>query len=174
MGERLMLPRLLAQLADVRLSQGRRAEALDLLREADDLLEGLLTNASSPWVRGRILSSMDDVVSARIRLEGERSGGDPTRLFTVLERSRGRSLVDLLHARPLSDAASRRSSETASAESRHSSCSSCERPAPRTGNDCSTRSSSPKSSWPPLDRVVHTVAANCARAPSVFVMCKPS
>jgi tetratricopeptide (TPR) repeat protein len=103
MGERLLLPKLLAQLADVQLSSGRRAQASELLQEADDLLEGLLTNASSPWVRGRILSSMDEVVSARIRLEGERSGGDPAPLFTVLERARARSLVDLLHARPLSD-----------------------------------------------------------------------
>jgi len=103
MGERLLLPKLLAQLADVQLSQGRRAQASELLQEADDLLEGLLTNASSPWVRGRILASMDEVVSARIRLEGERSGGDPGRLFAVLERARARSLVDLLHARPLSD-----------------------------------------------------------------------
>jgi tetratricopeptide (TPR) repeat protein len=54
MGERLLLPRLLAQLADLELSAGRRAQASELLQEADDLLEGLLTNASSPWVRGRI------------------------------------------------------------------------------------------------------------------------
>jgi ATP/maltotriose-dependent transcriptional regulator MalT len=102
MGERLLLPRLLAQLADLQLSVGRTADASELLQEADDLLEGLLTNASSPGVRGRILASMDDVVSARIRLEGERSK-DPAPLFAVLERARARSLVDLLHARPLSD-----------------------------------------------------------------------
>src|SRR5690606_33938178 len=82
MGERLLLPRLLAQLADLQLSRGRRAEASELLQEADDILEGLLTNASSPWVRGRILGSMDPVVSARIRLEG--AGSNPARLFAVL------------------------------------------------------------------------------------------
>lgn len=103
MGERLLLPRLLGQLADLQLSRGRRTEAADLLQEADDLLEGLLTNASSPWVRGRILGSMDAVVSTRIRLEGEGAGSDPSRLFAVLERARARSLVDLLHSRPLSD-----------------------------------------------------------------------
>ncbi|HXH23968.1 MAG TPA: CHAT domain-containing protein [Vicinamibacterales bacterium] len=103
MGERLLLPRLLAQLADLQLSRGRRSEASELLQEADDILEGLLTNASSPWVRGRILGSMDAVVSARIRLEGERAGSDPARLFAVLERARARSLVDLLHSRPISE-----------------------------------------------------------------------
>lgn len=103
MGERLLLPRLLAHLADLQLSRGRRAEASELLQEADDILEGLLTNASSPWVRGRILGSMDEVVSARIRLEAERADGAPTALFAVLERARARSLVDLLHARPLGE-----------------------------------------------------------------------
>ena len=48
MGERLLLPRLLAQLADLRVSQQRYSEAAGLLEEATDLLEGLLTNASSP------------------------------------------------------------------------------------------------------------------------------
>ena len=103
MGERLMLPRLLAQLADVHLSMGHRADAANLLQEADELLEGLLTKASSPWVRGRIVASMDDVVSARIRLEGERAGGNPEHLYGVVERARARSLVDLLHSRPLSE-----------------------------------------------------------------------
>ena len=46
---------------------------------------------------------MDEVVSARIRLEGERNRGGPAALFAVLERARARSLVDLLHSRPLSD-----------------------------------------------------------------------
>ena len=43
MGERILLPRLLSQLAEVQLSQGRREQAADALHEADDLLEGLLT-----------------------------------------------------------------------------------------------------------------------------------
>ena len=48
----------------------RYAEARDLLDEAADLLEGLLTNASSPWVRSRVIGSMDGVFLARVRLEG--------------------------------------------------------------------------------------------------------
>lgn len=101
-GERLALPRLLAQLADLQLSMSRRSRAAELLREADDLLEGLLTNASSPWVRGRIVAAMDDVVAARIRLEGAQATKDPSALFAVVERARGRSLLDLLQARPVS------------------------------------------------------------------------
>lgn len=103
MGERLLLPRLLAQLADLRVSQQRHAEAAGLLEEATDLLEGLLTNASSPWVRSRVIGGMDDVFLARIRLEG--SQADPGRLFAVLEQARGRSLLELLLATPVANVA---------------------------------------------------------------------
>ncbi len=101
MSERLLLPRLLAQLADLRASQQRYSDAAALFEEATDLLEGLLTNASSPWVRSRVIGGMDDVFLARIRLEG--SQGDPTRLFSVLEQARGRSLLELLLATPVGD-----------------------------------------------------------------------
>ncbi len=102
MGDRLILPKLLAQLADVQIAQDQPDAAADLLEEADDIVEGLLTRASSPWVRSRIIAGMDDVLAARIRLEGERGRGDPARLFAVLERARGRSLLDLLNSNPVS------------------------------------------------------------------------
>ena len=98
MGERLLLPRLLGELAEVRVSQRRYAEARGLLEEASDLLEGLLTNASSPWVRSRVIGGMDSVHLARIRLEGS-LGGNASRLFAALEQARGRSMLELLAAR---------------------------------------------------------------------------
>ncbi len=101
-GERILLPRLLAQLADVRASQRRFTDAVDLLEEASDLLEGLLTNASSPWVRSRVIAGMDDVFVARIRLEGSYRQ-NPSRMFSVLEQARGRSLLELLLSKPVSD-----------------------------------------------------------------------
>jgi CHAT domain-containing protein len=97
MGERLLLPRLLAALADLRVSDRRYTEARELLEEASDLLEGLLTNASSPWVRSRIIGSMDGVLLARVRLEGTQ-GQSPSRLFSVLEQARGRSTLELISA----------------------------------------------------------------------------
>jgi len=86
-------------LADVRLARGNTGDAAMLLEEADDIVEGLLTRASSPWVRSRIIAGMDDVTDTRIRLEGARSRGNPARLFAVLERARARSLLDLLNSR---------------------------------------------------------------------------
>ena len=118
MAERLLLPRLLAQLADLRVSERRYTEAADLLEEATDLLEGLLTNASSPWVRSRVIGGMDDVFLARIRLEG--SQGDPGRLFSVLEQARGRSLLELLLATPWPMSRNRRNFGLQSAISRPS------------------------------------------------------
>jgi CHAT domain-containing protein/Tfp pilus assembly protein PilF len=99
--EQLLLPRLLAQLAELESSNGRKTVASDLLDEASDLLEGLLTKVSSPWVQSRVILGMDDVFLARIRLAG--SQRDAARLFTGIEQARGRSLVELLVSTPIAD-----------------------------------------------------------------------
>jgi CHAT domain-containing protein len=102
MGEHILLPRLLARLADLRASQERYTDAAELLDEANDLLEGLLTKASSPWVRSRVVGGMDEVFVSRIRLEASR-GEDPSRAFSALERARARSLLELLLSTPVAD-----------------------------------------------------------------------
>jgi CHAT domain-containing protein/Tfp pilus assembly protein PilF len=102
MHEQILTPKLLAQLAEVRSSQQRYMDAADLLEEATDLLEGLLTRVSSPWVQSRVIAGMDDVFVARTRLEGAR-GHDANRLFSVVEQTRGRSLLELLVSAPLGD-----------------------------------------------------------------------
>ncbi len=100
MEERLLLPRLLAQLADLRSSQGKLAEAVGLLEEASEILEGFFTTTSSPWVQSRLITGMDEVFVARIRLEA--TNKDVGRMFSVVEEARGRSLLELLVNRPLS------------------------------------------------------------------------
>ncbi len=100
MQERMALPRLLAELAEVRASERRFADAADLLEEGSDLLEGLLSKASSPWVQGRIINGARDILLARIRLEGMR-GPDAARMFAIIEQARGRALLELLRARPV-------------------------------------------------------------------------
>lgn len=98
--ERMVLPRLLAELADVRASERRFADAATLLEEGSDLLEGLLATASSPWVQARIVNGARDLFLARIRLEDLR-GPDAARLFAIVEQARGRALLELLRARPV-------------------------------------------------------------------------
>jgi CHAT domain-containing protein/tetratricopeptide (TPR) repeat protein len=101
MEERLLLPRLLGELADLRSSQRRYSEAASLLDEAGDLLQGLFTSSSSPWVQSRLVSGMDGVFLARIRLEGAR-GQNARRMYGAVEQARGRSLLELLVNRPVS------------------------------------------------------------------------
>jgi hypothetical protein len=102
MHEQILTPKLLAQLAEVRSSQQRYTDAADLLDKATDLLEGLLTKVSSPWVQSRVIAGMNDVFVARTRLEGAHSQ-DPNRLFSVVEQARGRSLLELLVSAPVGD-----------------------------------------------------------------------
>ena len=97
MQERLLLPRLLSELAEVRASQQRYSDAADLLESGSDLLEGLLAKASSPWVQSRIINGARDLFLARVRLEGAR-GPDAGRLFSIIEQARGRALLELLRA----------------------------------------------------------------------------
>jgi CHAT domain-containing protein/tetratricopeptide (TPR) repeat protein len=98
--EPLLLPRLLAEMADLRSSQRRYGEGAALLDEAADLLSGLFTSASSPWVQSRLVSGMDDVFLTRIRLEGAR-GANADRMYAAVEDARGRALLQLLVNRPL-------------------------------------------------------------------------
>lgn len=100
MQERMALPRLLTELAEVRASERSFDEAAAMLEEASDLLEGLLSKTSSPWVQGRIINGAKDILLARIRLEALR-GPDAARLFSVIEQARGRALLELLRARPV-------------------------------------------------------------------------
>lgn len=103
MHERLLLPQLLAARADLQVSRKQYDSAAALLEEANDLLEGWFTHASSPWVKSRLVSGMNDVFMARIRLEGER-GGSPAAFLAVVEQARGRALLDLLQSQSPSDA----------------------------------------------------------------------
>ena len=81
-------------------AERRFSEAATLLDEAADILHGLFTSASSPWVQSRLVSGMDDVFVARIRLEGAR-GANAERMYTAIEEARGRALLELLVNRPL-------------------------------------------------------------------------
>ena len=69
MQDRLLLPRLLAQLPTFGHLRGTSRRRRALLAEASDILEGFFTTTSSPWVQSRLIGGMDEVFLARIRLE---------------------------------------------------------------------------------------------------------
>lgn len=100
MEEHFLLPRLLAATADLEASRRRFTAADLLLDEAADILRGLFTTTSSPWAQSRLVSGMDEVFLARIRLEGAR-GQNAARMYAAIEDARGRSLLELLANRPL-------------------------------------------------------------------------
>jgi CHAT domain-containing protein/tetratricopeptide (TPR) repeat protein len=102
MHERFLLPQLLAARADLHISRKQYDSAAALLEEANDLLDGWFTHASSPWVKSRLVSGMNSVFMARIRLEGERRGS-PAAFLAVVEQARGRALLELLQAQPMSE-----------------------------------------------------------------------
>jgi hypothetical protein len=95
MKERLLTPRLLAKIAESETSQGRLTEAAALLQEASEITEGLLAGVWSPWVKSRLIGIMDEVFTARIRLE-LKGTGNPERIFAIVEQARGRVVTDLL------------------------------------------------------------------------------
>lgn len=59
--ERFLLPRLLAATAELEASRRRFNAAAGLLDEASDIMQGLFTSTSSPWVQSRLVSGMDEV-----------------------------------------------------------------------------------------------------------------
>jgi CHAT domain-containing protein len=100
MQDRLLLPRLLTQLAETEESQGRVDAAKAMLEEAWDDAEGLLAGAPSPWVKSRLIDVLNDVFVDRIRLEGT-SPANPARMFSLIEQVRGRTLSELLLGDPM-------------------------------------------------------------------------
>lgn len=101
MEEKLLLSRLLAELADLRATASRYEDASALLDEASDVMSGYFTSASSPWVVSRLVSGMDSVFAAKVRLEGLRRASAP-RMYAAIEEARGRSLLELLVNSPVS------------------------------------------------------------------------
>lgn len=97
--DRFYLPRYLSRLADVQLKRGRIQQAKATYGEAEDLINGVLVNASSPWTKSSLIGAMNDVFVGHFRAEAQ-YGRNPALIFHIVEEARGRSIADLLRARP--------------------------------------------------------------------------
>ena len=96
--DRFFLPRYLAREADLEIKLGRIREARATYAEAEDVINGILVNANSPWTKSSLIAAMNDVFVGHLRSEIQ-FGQSPGRIFHVIEEARGRSVADLLRAR---------------------------------------------------------------------------
>lgn len=96
--DRFYLPRYLARQADIEIKRGRIREAKATYAEAEDVINGILVNASSPWTKTSLIAAMNDVFVGHLRSEMQ-FGQSPRRVFHVVEEARGRPVADLLRAR---------------------------------------------------------------------------
>lgn len=98
-GARFMLPLRLGELATLRAAQGRPSAAAALYSEAGDVVEAIMANAPSRAAQARLVSVMSDLYTGHFRLAAEQMA-NPHEAFRVIERARGRALVDVLRTLP--------------------------------------------------------------------------
>ncbi|MBV8844244.1 MAG: tetratricopeptide repeat protein, partial [Bryobacterales bacterium] len=87
--DRFYLPRYLARRADIEIKRGRIREAKATYAEAEDVINGILVNASSPWTKTSLIAAMNDVFVGHLRSEIQ-FGQSPRRAFHLIEEARGR------------------------------------------------------------------------------------
>jgi CHAT domain-containing protein/tetratricopeptide (TPR) repeat protein len=94
-GDRFLLPRALAQLAEVEVSRGRLEYAERLFDQAADIVNGMLANTPSANAKSSVVESMDAIFLGYFELEAGRLR-NPVKAFQVIEEARGRSIADSL------------------------------------------------------------------------------
>jgi CHAT domain-containing protein len=99
-GDKVLVPRSLAQLAVVEESKGRYTTADGLFREATEIVEAMLATTTSPNARSSLASSMDPVFLGHFELAATHLG-NPGKAFMIIEGIRGRSIADSLRFRPV-------------------------------------------------------------------------
>lgn len=99
-GDKILVPRSLAQLAIVEESEGRYQTADGLFREAGQIVEAILATTNSPNAKSEMASSMESVFLGDFELAATHLN-DPGKAFTIIEGIRGRSIADTLRFRPI-------------------------------------------------------------------------
>lgn len=94
-GDKLLVPRSLAQLAVVEEAKGRYRTADGLFREASEIVEAMLATTTSPNAKSSLASSMDSVFVGHFELAATHLG-NTGQAFTIIEGVRGRSIADTL------------------------------------------------------------------------------
>jgi CHAT domain-containing protein/tetratricopeptide (TPR) repeat protein len=97
-GDKILVPRSLAQLAAVEESKGRYRTADALFREATEIVEAMLATTTSPNAKSSLASSMDSVFLGHFELAATHLGNS-REAFAIIEGVRGRSIADTLRFR---------------------------------------------------------------------------
>ncbi len=100
-GDKLLVPRSLAQLAAVEESRGKYHIADQLFTEATDVVEAILSTTTTANAKSSVAGSMDGIFLGHFELAAMHLNS-PSKAFMVIEGVRGRSIADSLRFRRVS------------------------------------------------------------------------
>ena len=100
-GDKLLVPRSLAQLAAVEESRGKYHIADQLFNEATDVVEAILSTTTTANAKSSVAGSMDGIFLGHFELAAMHLNS-PSKAFMVIEGVRGRSIADSLRFRRVS------------------------------------------------------------------------
>src|ERR1700689_1538434 len=100
-GDKLLVPRSLAQLATVEESRGKYHIADQLFTEATDVVEAILSTTTTANAKSSVAGSMDGIFLGHFELAAMHLNS-PSKAFMVIEGVRGRSIADSLRFRRVS------------------------------------------------------------------------
>src|SRR5271157_2050093 len=111
-GDRYYLPRDMEALAELKAQNGHLAEAHQLYRQAEDVIDGMLAYAPGPYSESSLVSAMSSVYLGDFALAAGQY--DTPTAFEILERVRGRTAADMLrnHTQNAYESPSSRAIET--------------------------------------------------------------
>jgi CHAT domain-containing protein/tetratricopeptide (TPR) repeat protein len=99
-GDKLLVPRSLAQIAVVEESRGRYRNADARFLEATEVVEAMLATTTSPNAKSALASSMESVFLGHFELAATHLN-DPSLAFMIIEGIRGRAIADTLRFHPM-------------------------------------------------------------------------
>jgi CHAT domain-containing protein len=94
-GDRLLVPRSLAQLAAVEESRGKYQTADQLFNEATNIVEAVLSTTTTANAKSSVAGSMDAIFLGHFELAAMHLNS-PDKAFKIIEGVRGRSIADSL------------------------------------------------------------------------------
>lgn len=96
-GDRYFLPQQLEALANLQAKMGRFAEAHAVYQNAEDIVDGMLIHAPGAYTASSLISVMSYLYLGDFELEARQN--DIATAFSIIERARGRTAVDMLQSR---------------------------------------------------------------------------